>query len=127
MSDQPIIQPRTRRVIQADGTTTALPEQLTRAKLHEIFGGATTTVTSLKHLGHPLMVMIGLDKTYEVEAIADDQLHDGFSHVELRPTKALFPENRLATELYEANRPGTTHKILGPVVVAPDSDFASPA
>jgi hypothetical protein len=58
----------------------------------------------LRHLGHPVQVMI----------VDDTGMIDG------------KPVNVKATELYHANcHPGTTHQIHGDVVVVPDDDFAS--
>ena len=41
------------------------------------------------------------------------------------PAKPRKPINEKATALYHANcRPGTTHQIVGDVVIVPDEDYA---
>lgn len=68
-----------------------------------LIGADTIDVVSLRHMGEPRHVML-----------VDDGGHE-----------SRRPVNHEATRLYWANcRPGTTHQIVGDVVIAPDSDFA---
>src|SRR5438552_3099046 len=62
-------------------------------------------------------VMIVDDGGYETEEIRHSE-----SHVELRPVRARKLENPMATKLYHAVCvPGTTHKIVGDVVIVWDA------
>ena len=71
----------------------------------QMIGADTLSTVSLHHLGPPLHVML-----------IDDNAHN------IKPLKNVNAE---ATALYWANcRPGTTHPILGDVLVVPDGDYA---
>lgn len=92
----------TRRVIRADGTNQDLPGPLSVHAVQQTIGAGNMDNVLLRHLGHPLWVMV-----------LDDAGHDKGR-----------PVNDEATKLYWANcRPGTTHQIRGDVVVVLDQDF----
>lgn len=75
----------------------------TMAECHKLIGADVLDTVNLRHMGHPLHVML-----------VDDQGH----------SKRL-PVNVEATRLYHKNcRPNTTHTIRGDVVVVPDDDFS---
>ena len=95
----------TRRIIRADGTEEALPQPVGIVALSNLIGADTVDTVSLRHLGHPLQVML-----------VDDAGH------QLRR-----PVNAKATALYHANcKPGATHQIVGDVAVVFDNDFGGP-
>jgi hypothetical protein len=109
-----------RKLIRTDGTSQDLPAAVTMKEVHELIGADGLDTVSLHHLGTPLHVMMVDDRGYEFEVIE----HAG-NHFEHRPTRALKPVNVEATRLYLLNcKPGTTHQIVGDVVVLPDEDFA---
>lgn len=92
-----------RRVIRVDGTEEPLPHAVTMRRALDLIGADTIDTVSLKHLGHPLQVML----------VDDVGMVDG------------KPINAKATELYHANcRPGNPYSIHGDVVVVYDEDFA---
>ena len=92
-----------RKIIRTDGTTTDLAQRLPMAQISASINADTLDTVVLRHMGHPLHVMV-----------VDDSGH----------TKGL-PVNEEATRLYHFNcLPGTTHQIRGDVVVVPDADFA---
>lgn len=65
-------------------------------------------------------VMLVDDNGYESELV---ELEPG--HSELRPIRAVKPENAEATKLYHAICiPGTTHKIVGDVAIVIDQEVA---
>ncbi len=91
-----------RKLIRTDGSTQDLPERQSMTILRGLIGADTLDTVNLRHMGHPLHVML-----------LDDLGHP----------KGL-PVNAEATRLYHANcRPNTTHTIRGDVVVVPDKDF----
>lgn len=95
-----------RQHIAADGLVIEAPEPLTIDAIRALIGADTLGTVALRHMGHPLHVML-----------IDDMGHP--KHL---------PVNEKATALYHANcRPGTTHPIRGDVFVCPDNDFASAA
>ena len=110
----------TRQLIRTDGTTIDLPAPVSMQRMHELIGAATLDTVSLHHMGEPLHVMLVDDNGYETVTIE----HDGYT--EMRPIRARKPINIEATRLYHLNcLPGTTHQIVGDVVIVPDEDFAS--
>jgi hypothetical protein len=63
--------------------------------------------------------MIVNDRGYKTELIQTAH------HFKLNPVAALLPVNEEATKIYHAVCvPGTTHQIVGDVVIANDADFA---
>jgi hypothetical protein len=109
----------TRQLIRTDGTTIDLPDPVSGRHAAEIIGAKTLCTVVMRHMGEPLHVMLLDDLGYECEPIE----HDGWT--ELRPIRALKPVNAEATRLYHLNcLPGTTHQIVGDVVIVPDEDFA---
>jgi hypothetical protein len=110
-----------RLLIRTDGSITPLDR--TPKDMDErdgMIGASTTDLVALRHLGAPLHVMIVDDDGYETEFV-----DHGTLVFERRCVRALKPVNARATELYHANcLPGTTHQIVGDVLVLPDGDFA---
>lgn len=109
-----------RRLIKADGTERDLPGPMTIRECCDLINADICDTIMLRHMGaKPLHVMICDDRGYDsVPVIEGNTCH-------LEPVRARLPVNREATRLYHLNcRPGTTHQIVGDVVVVPDSDFA---
>jgi hypothetical protein len=118
---QNLLRDRRRRLIRADGTVELLDVAVTMGQLKRMLNTSTIDTVALKHMGEPLMVMILVDKGWETVAVTEDDT------TTLVPIAPRFPINEAATALYLANcRPGTTHRIAGDVVIAPDSDFGGP-
>lgn len=69
-------------------------------------------------------VMLVDDNGYETEAVpVDPPAGVGFM-IETRCVKARKPVNAEATKLYHSIcKPGTTHQIVGDVIIANDEDF----
>jgi hypothetical protein len=110
--------PRVRMLIRTDGTTQVFDKPIPFDEICRLIDAGATDTVALHHMGHPLHVMIVDDLGYDTKAIVD-----GNSTL-LVPVKARKPVNLKATELYHANcMPGTTHQIVGDVVVVPDEDF----
>lgn len=108
-----------RQVIRCDGTVEELPAPVSNADICRLIGAATLDTVNLRHMGRPLHVMCVDDNGYETKAVE----RDGVTY--MVPQRARKPVNAKATALYHANcLPGTTHQIVGDVVVVPDEDFA---
>ncbi len=108
-----------RRLLRANGTGLELEGPITMREVRELIGAQALDFVSLHHLGSPLHVMCVDDNGYQTEVV------EGENVIELKCVKALKPLNAEATRLYHANcRPGTTHQIVGDVVIVPDDDFA---
>lgn len=109
-----------RRLIRADGTTIDLPDPVPVKHIDQMIGCTMTDHVTLWHLGdNPVHVMFCDDYGYETVPVEHEW------GVELRCTKARKPVNVEATKLYHANcKPGTTHQIVGDVLVVPDTDYA---
>ena len=91
-----------RRIIRCDGTTELVDKPMTVAEIEKRIGADVTDTVRLRHLRAGVIVMF-----------VDDRGHD-----------KNLPVNFVATALYWANCvPGTTHLILGDVVITNDSDF----
>jgi hypothetical protein len=117
--EQAMSERRVRCLIRTDGTITHLAEPVSFEKIHQLIGADMCDTVALRHMGEPLHVMLLDDNGYETKAIE----HDGY--VEVRPIRALKPINEEATRLYLLNcLPGTTHQIVGDVVIVPDEDYA---
>ncbi len=92
-----------RQVIRYTGEMIDLLTPETTQVLRKRINAETLDTVALRHMGNPLHVMLIDDSGYE---------------------KGL-PVNGEATRLYHLNcKPGTTHQILGDVVIIPDEDFA---
>lgn len=90
-----------RKLIRADGTEETLAGVVPLERVRRLVGAATLDVVLLADRKHVMLV--------------DD---NGYS-------KGL-PVNSAATRLYhQVCKPGTTHQILGDVVVVPDADYGS--
>ena len=109
-----------RRLIRTDGTVEDFDKPIPFGEIAGRIGAAITDTVALHHLGHPLHVMVVDDLGYETKAIHHP---DGLTEVVC--TKPLKPVNTEATRLYHQNCiPGTTHQIVGDVLVVPDQDYA---
>lgn len=107
-----------RKLIRTDGTTLDLPDPVSIDQIHDLIGAATLDTVNLHHLGKPLHVMAVDDNGYETKTVVVG------NHTTLVPIRALKPINVEATRLYHLNcEPGTTHQIVGDVVICPDEDF----
>jgi hypothetical protein len=96
---------RQRRLIRADGSCELLSARLSMAAIRTMIRADGLDTVNLRHLGHPLVVML-VDDNGQAKGL---------------------PVNRIATSLYWANCvPGTDHQIRGDVVVVEDDDFAQP-
>lgn len=108
-----------RRLIRTDGTVVDLVNPVPSSKIGELIGAAVTDTVTLWHMGEPLHVMVVDDLGYETKAITDENA------TLLVPMRARKPVNAEATRLYHENcQPGTTHQIVGDVLVVPDQDYA---
>jgi hypothetical protein len=109
-----------RKLIKTDGTEIDLIGPTSMEDIRRMIGANMLDTVGLRHMGLPLHVMCVDDGGWECE----DVQHSA-THFERRPVRALKPINEKATELYLANcRPGTTHQIVGDVVIVPDEDYA---
>jgi hypothetical protein len=108
-----------RKLIKTNGESIDLPGPVTVAEICELIGAKTLDSVMLRHLGYPLKVMLMDDEAHETA-----MFEHGDGSFELRSVGHRKPVNEEATRLYHANcLPGTTHQILGDVVVVPDHDF----
>lgn len=111
---------RIRLILRTDGTMEVIEKPLNITQTREAIGAEALDSVSLHHLGEPLYVMLVDDNAYETVF-----LDHGGGHMELKPVKALRPDNPAATELYHVNcKPGITHRIIGDVFICPDDDYA---
>ena len=118
---------RQRRIIRADGTVQLLERPHTMRELERLLNTDGVDTVNLRHAGHPLMVMVVIDRGWDTEAVEDTVTTNGmtFQRTTMKPVRPRFAINEQATALYHANCiPGTTHQIAGDVAVVPDSDFA---
>lgn len=118
LTDERVRQLR-RLVIRTDGSHEQLGEPVKLDAVARMIGARGFDTVGLHHLGRPLLVMLVDDQGYDAVFIEHNP-----THYETRPVKATKPVNEEATRLYHANCwAGTTHQIVGDVVVLPDSDF----
>lgn len=109
-----------RQLIRVDGTTQDLPAPLPLSELTKMIGATMTDTVRMRHMGNPVHVMLVDDQGYETKMV-----DHGDGHFESVCVRALKPVNEAATALYLRNcLPGTTHKIVGDVVIVPDEDFS---
>ena len=109
-----------RLLLRTDGSFQRLEHPVSMRAAHDLIRAEAIDVVGLRHLGMPLHVMLVDDHGWEYEVV---QIGPG--HVEHRTTRPRKPINHAATELYLANCvPGTTHQIVGDVVIVPDEDYA---
>ena len=109
-----------RAVIRCDGSIEHLDKPVSITEVCKLIGASTLDTVALHHMGDPLHVMMVDDDGYETRA-----LRKPGGVTELVPIQARKPVNQKATELYHRNcHPGTTHQIVGDVVVMPDTDYA---
>lgn len=107
-----------RKIIRTDGTEEELPGPITMAEARERIGAQTLDVVLLRHLGWPLHVMLVDDAGYVTMPLTTQP-----GVVRLQTLAPRKPINEKATALYHANcRPGTSHRIVGDVVIVPDAD-----
>lgn len=91
-----------RYVLRVNGAREPLASPVTITRAMHLISADYLDVVQLRHMGRPLTVMLVDDQGYRKE----------------------LPINAEATALYHANcTPGTTHVIVGDVVVCPDADF----
>ena len=110
--------PIVRLLIRCDGTTEKLPGPVSIDEICKLIGAATLDTVNQHHMGQPLHVMCVDDNGYATRA---EPIEGGTF---LRAVRALKPVNAEATRLYHLNcLPGTTHQIVGDVVIVPDEDY----
>lgn len=108
-----------RRLIRCDGGTQDFDKPLTNAEIRALIGAHTLDTMVLRHMGHPLQVMLVNDNGYDTRVV------ESGNTTTLVPVRARLPFNPEATRLYHRNcAPGTKHQIVGDVFVVPDEDFA---
>lgn len=91
-----------RKLIRTDGTETLLNEPLTVNQIAALIGADTLDSFAVRNGSQELFAVMVDDLGYRKE----------------------LPANVTATGLYwSICKPGTAHKILGDVVLVPDSDF----
>lgn len=99
-------------IIRTDGTEEKL--ELESPDLRELIGAVDIEFVNLRDG----TVMVVDEMGYETKAI----IHSP-GHIELRPVKARKPYNKKATALYwKICIPGTTHRIVGDVVIFRDDE-----
>jgi hypothetical protein len=136
------LQDRRHRFIRADGSIEIVERPIrTNREIERLIGAQSSDCVQLRHLGHPVVMMIVDDLGYEVKEITGESISPeakamgeqiaqqvGISDatiIERKAVKARKPVNEIATALYHANcRPGTTHQIVGDVYICLDEDFA---
>jgi hypothetical protein len=108
-----------RYVLRVDGTREVIEGPHPIQWLLQKMGADTCDTVNLRNaLGQ---VMLVDDNGWETELVQEGAFFT------LKPIRARKPINVEATKLYHSVcRPGTTHQIVGDVVVVPDSDFAGP-
>ena len=108
-----------RRLLRTDGTSEDLLGPVSMAEVGKLIGADCIDCVSLRHMGSPAHVMCVDDNGYETKSVDIPQ------GVWLKPVRARKPFNVEATRLYHLNcTPGTTHAIVGDVLILPDEDFA---
>lgn len=108
-----------RKIIRTDGSEQDLPNPLPLAELKRLIGAESIDTVNLRHLGWPLQVMLVDDRGHVTVPV------ESATSLNLVSVGHRKPVNAKATALYLANCiPGTTHKIVGDVVIVPDEDFA---
>lgn len=108
-------------VIRTDGTKEEHEIQYRGSfdPLYKLAGCDTFDIVNLRD-GR---VMLVDDHGYECESIQDTPGTGPFK-ITMKPVRALKPVNVEATKLYHAVCvPGTTHQIVGDVIIANDADF----
>ena len=115
-----------RLLLRCDGTSQFFDYPLSGAEICRLIGAERTDTVNLYHLGDPLHVMVVDDAGYETEVVEHPTKQPGeVARFEFRCVRPLKPINVEATRLYLLNcAPGTTHQIVGDVVIVPDSDYA---
>lgn len=116
-----VLHDRTRRIIYPAGNVSILekPADMSTLRALMAIGNTGLDTVNLRHMAHPLMVMVIPDKGWETKEVTVDDT------TTLEPVRAILPVNPIATLLYHANCiPGTTHAIAGPAAIVADEDFA---
>lgn len=90
---------RIRCILRTDGTLEIVEKPLGIVPTREAIGADALDTVCLHHLGDPLYVMLVDDKAYETEF-----LDHGGGRMELRPVKALKPDNPAATDAVSRER-----------------------
>ena len=105
------------QIIRTDGTEQIfnVPKPAGYDKIRQEIGAQICDTVNLRD-GR---VMFVDDEGYQTKT-----LNHGTGRFELRPVRAKKPVNEKATKIYwSVCKPGTTHKIVGDVAIANDSDF----
>jgi len=105
------------QIIRTDGTE----ETITAAK-SEAYAKIKTAIRA--QLCDTVNLRDGRVMFVDDEGYQTKTLNHGTGRFELRPVRAKKPVNEKATKIYwSVCKPGTTHKIVGDVAIANDSDF----
>jgi hypothetical protein len=105
-------------IIRTNGTEEQITVDRTSVmkKIHEVLGAKYLDTVNLRD-GRVMFVDDGGYETREEQV--------GENHIKMVPVRALKPVNARATRLYHSVCvPGTTHQIVGDVVIVIDEDFA---
>lgn len=102
-------------LIKTTGEVIPLEGKLSMEQIEKLIGAAWLDFVTLTRKD-PIWLMAVDDLGWETETVQ----HEG--GIELRPTRARKPVNEKATLLYQSVcAPGTTHQIVGDVVIMQDS------
>lgn len=111
----------TQCIITSSGHVTELEGKVTTDRVRELIKADYLDFVTLGYQRGKLWLMVVDDRGWE--STVDETKHDGWTHVVARPTRPLKPVNQIATTLYRSVcKPGTTHQIVGDVVIMPDSE-----
>lgn len=105
-------------VLRTDGSQEVIERKPTLDAISAIIGAETIDTVNIGRATGSDLVMAVNDRGHETKAVERGGV------LTLVPTKPLFPVNAAATALYlEICIPGTTHQIVGDVVIVRDRDF----
>lgn len=125
MTDFPEVTPGTFLIVRCDGTVKLVRETPTAEKIHRAIGANVLDTVILTWVGTPGRSPADLVMSVDDQGYQTETIDHGGGHFELRPVLARRPVNERATLWYWAVcKPGTTHTIVGDVVIARDADFA---
>lgn len=104
-------------VIRTNGAreTYDIPKSRPLDRIYQLIGCDTIDTVNLR-AGR---VMLVDDHGYDTKTV-----DHGNGHIQVVPIAARKPVNPVATKMYHAVCPGTTHQIVGDVAVVRDKDFA---
>jgi len=111
----------TRVLLRTNGERVELDGPVSFKDIERMIDATALTFVTLADRLH---VMAMDDFGYETVPV-ESRLPDGTPFIEMKCIRPRKPVNAEATRLYhEVCIPGTTHQIVGDVVIVPDSDYA---